>query len=418
MSRASFAALIGVACAAVLAGEAAAQSKPAVTREEALARALAVDPAIGVADALRRAAEAGVDQAGRRLNPTLDLQTENVAGSGRYGGAARAETTFALSQPFELGGDRRARRASALRDLDVARASADIRQLDLIEEVEHAYIDAQAAEALARVADERVKIARDLAGAVERRVRAARDPLMAGSRAQGRLAEAEVEADIARRNADGARARLASYWGGPADFALDMASYETLADAPPASDAAPDLALAERQAARAEAQIAVERARAFPNVDVRAGLRQFRDTDDTAAIVGVSIPLNLWDRNRGGVARARIESTRAALERDVRARSLARQAGALRLEADAALREAAALGGRVIPLGEEALARAREGYAMGGFSYIDVLEAQRALVEARMRRISTLRSYHRAEASIARLGGARIEPDPLRGTQQ
>ena len=62
--------------------------------------------------------------------------------------------------------------------------------------------------------------------------------------------------------------------------------------------------------------------------------------------------------------------------------------------------------------------RAREGYAMGGFSYLDVLEAQRALTDARMRRISALRSYHRAEAALARIAGARADRAPSEETSR
>lgn len=71
----------------------------------------------------------------------------------------------------------------------------------------------------------------------------------------------------------------------------------------------------------------------------------------------------------------------------------------------------------MIPASEEALERAREGYAMGGFSYIDVLDAQRALVDARMRRINALRSHHRANASLERLTGQSAEALELRETQ-
>ncbi len=67
--------------------------------------------------------------------------------------------------------------------------------------------------------------------------------------------------------------------------------------------------------------------------------------------------------------------------------------------------EVGGLDARVIPSSEEALGFARDGYARGAFSYIDVLEAQRALSEARLRRIAALRSYHRALASLERLSG-------------
>ncbi len=419
MSSYPVVALVGVACVAGIIGEASAQAPLAsLTREDAIARALDDDPGVNAADSARLAAEAGARQVGRWANPTLDILQENVSGSGPYQGSDRAETTYSFRQPLQLGGDRSARRRLAERELDTARVGAGVRRADLIEEVEHAFIDAQAAEAALAVAEERLTVARDLAAAVDRRVRAARDPLMAGSRAEARLAEAEVEVEAARATAMAARARLATYWGGEGDFALERASFEVLAPRESdAGDRAPDMALADAAAARAAAQVDVERARAIPDLDLQAGWRQFSERDETALVFGLSVPLQIWDRNGSGIARARADSARVGYERAARERAITREQSMLASQADTARREVGTLDARIIPASERALAQAREGFAMGGFSYIDVSEAQRALVDARLRRISALRTFHRAEASIARLGGARIEPDQLRGTQ-
>jgi cobalt-zinc-cadmium efflux system outer membrane protein len=410
LSRHFWAALVGAACTAGVAADASAQAAAApLTRAEALARALSDDPNIAAAAAAERAADAGVAQAGRWANPTLNVLRENVSGSGVYSGDARAETTYALSQPLQLGGDRRARRDLAARERDAARIGADIRRLDLVEAVEHAFIDAQAAASALGVAEERRATARDLAESAERRVRAARDPLMAGARAEARLVEAEVDLETARREAHAARARLATHWGGDGAFALETASFEQTPEAVAAVRAAPDLALAAAQAERAEARIDLERARAFPDVDVQAGWRQFRENDETALLFGVSVPLSLWDRNQGGVARARAERAMAGYELAARERALMREHSMLQTQLETSRLEVEALDARVIPLSEQALERARDGYAQGAFSYLDVFEAQRALSDARLRRISALRSYHRAQASLARLSGARAE---------
>jgi cobalt-zinc-cadmium efflux system outer membrane protein len=420
--RTSSATLFGVAC---LGGAIAApfvyaqeQAGAALTLNDAFARALADDPGLAAAREGARGAEAYVSQAGRLANPTLDVLVENVEGSGPYRSDERAERTYSLSQPFELGGDRQARRALAEGDRAAARAGAEISRLDLLHHVQLAYIDAQAADAALAVAEQRLAVARELAEAVDRRVRAARDPLMAGSRAQARLAEAEIEAESARRTAVAGRSRLASYWGGGADYRLDAASFEQLRVlAQGASATAPDVALAQAESQRAEARLALESARRIPDPTLQAGFRAFSDTDETAMVFGFSMPLQIWDRNSGAVARARADSARAAYEVEARRRTVARESEMLRAQAETARLEVEALDARIIPHGEQALARAREGYAQGGFSYLDVLEAQRALSDARLRRIAALRTYHRAQAGLARFAGALAEPDPLRGTQ-
>lgn len=409
MSTNIVAALIGAVSVAAHVGEAAAQVQAPLTREEALRRVLADDPTIAAADAARRAADASVRQAGRWNNPTLEVQRENFGGAGAYSGAGRAETTYSLRQPLELGGDRGARRRIAESDRDVARIGAGLQRLDVVEQVEHAFIDAQAAEATLVVAEERLATARDLASAVERRVQAARDPFMASSRAQARLAEAEIEVESARRSAITARNTLASYWNGPGDFTVELPSFDDLNHAQPGNTQSPDLRLAEAQEGRADAEFRLERARRIPDVDLQAGVREFNESDESAVVVGIAVPLQLWDRNGDNILRARAERDRARLQREAFGRTVARQRAALVNQIETARIEVQGLDARVIPSSDEALRFARDGYVRGAFSYIDVLEAQRALSEARLRRIQALRSHHRALASLERLSGDHAE---------
>ena len=47
----------------------------------------------------------------------------------------------------------------------------------------------------------------------------------------------------------------------------------------------------------------------------------------------------------------------------------------------------------------------REGFNRGGFQYLDVTEAQRALIAARSRRVEVLRQFHLDQAALDRLTG-------------
>lgn len=384
---------------------------PVLTLAEAFARAEANDPSVGAAGEARQAAAAGLRQAERRPNPSLDLSVEHFAGSDRYQAMDSAESTLALRQPIELGGDRGARRAVANRELDSANLAAHIRRLDLLRDVELAFVDAQAAEATLEVAQVRLAVAQDLAEAVERRVRAARDPIMARARAQTRLAEARVELDTAERGLIAAKSKLASYWAGGPDFQIEASSLERI-NGVSEKASNPDAAQLEIERDRAEANIALEQARAVPDLVVSAGVRQYQADDAAAAVVGLSLPLPIWDRNTDAIARARAERARAALEVDVRRRAIEREKSDLAAQLEAARVEVKALQNNVIPLSEEALDRAREGYAAGGFSYLDVFDTQRALIDAKLRRVSALRNFHRARALLARLSGAHAEYQP------
>src|SRR5829696_9684960 len=80
-----------------------------LTLREALALALTENPELAPFAWQARANEARVLQAGLRHNPELNLQLEDVAGTGDFSGARQAQTTLQLSQVIELGNKRRAR---------------------------------------------------------------------------------------------------------------------------------------------------------------------------------------------------------------------------------------------------------------------------------------------------------------------
>jgi len=291
----------------------------------------------------------------------------------------------------------------------------------LLFEVETAYVAAQVSAANLAVANDRLAVAQEIVATVDRRVQAARDPLMAASRSQALLADAEIAVTSARLAADAARHQLASYWGGDAAFNVDLSGFTK--PAPAVGDTtsivgSPAIARVQVDEERATANLAVERARAQPDPTVSAGVRYFNEFDEVAFVVGVTIPLTWWDDNSGAVDRAAAERSRVRLEAEALRRNVEREAASASAQMGIARAEVEAIDARLLPAAEQALQRAREGYAAGAFSYLDVLDAQRVLVEARLQRIFALGSYHRARAALARLTGAYAGVEPARETSR
>jgi cobalt-zinc-cadmium efflux system outer membrane protein len=407
-ARSGFACLVAI----VAAGSAQAQTptQPSLSLQDALERAMVDAPAMQAADQARLGAEAGVRQADRAPNPTLDVTAENLLGSGLYSGIDRSETTFALSQRLEWGEDRKARTSLAAADITIARASGDIRRQDLLYEVELAYLAVQKADADLVVALERAEVARDIVATVQRRVEAARDPLMAGAKAQTVLADAEIGVENARRISEGTKMRLASFWDGDTAFSVDMAAY-SVAVMPSLSAGlgSPELALAQAEAIKAAAVVSVERARAEQDPTISGSFRYFQETGEVALVVGFSIPLVFSDHNDGAIARAHAETSRLRFEGEALRRNIEREANTARSQMEIARAEVEAIDAKLLPSAEQALAYAREGYNAGGFSYLDVLDAQRLIVQARLQRNSALHAFHNARVALARLTGVHAE---------
>ncbi|WP_309644898.1 TolC family protein [Phenylobacterium sp.] len=379
---------------------------PTLTLSAALERAGTADPRLGAFDARAQAAEAGVRQAGARLNPSLGVEVENFAGTGAYSLLDRVETTLTYEQTLERGGKRAARMDRARAELEVARRRREVRRLDLIKEVQVAYADALAAEAELLLADARLVAAHSAQRDIARRVKAARDPLFAGSRAEAVTAQAEIERDQARDAARNARATLARYWDGAPDFVLDLESFfQVAAPATAAPIAVADLALLEAERDGAIAAVRVEQTRAVTDPTVRAGVRYFGDGANVALVVGGSIPIGRYDTNQGGIARARAERTAAEVDiaaaRTVGEREIARLTARLA----ASSRETERIRLEVIPPAIQAVEQVRDGFNRGGFQYIDVVEAERGLADARARRVAVLRQHHLDQAALDRLTG-------------
>lgn len=135
-------------------------------------------------------------------------------------------------------------------------------------------------------------------------------------------------------------------------------------------------------------------------------MRRYREAGgDTAFLLGLSVPLPVFDRNQGNILRAGAELGRAEAEAE-RGRlylDVALADAGRRLEQ--AWRAADALRRIALPAAREAAAAAREGYAAGKFSLLEVLDAQRALTELREQINAALLEVQQLRADIARLDG-------------
>lgn len=364
---------------------------------DALMRAAAFDPSVPATQARLDAAEAGLRQAGVRPNPSLGVDLENFAGTGSMSLLDRSETTLYYQQTLERGGKRDARSEVARAEITLAGARGDVRSLDLLTQVQAAWIEALATQAQILVAEQRLEIALRLERDVSRRVAAARDPLFTGERARTAVAQARISLDQAREAALNARAALAAYWGGAPDFAIETTSFFALdLAAPPPLGETPDLLLLAAERDVASARIRLERSRSVQDPTVRGGVRHFGDGNEAAFVVGGSIPLGRYDTNKGGIEQA--QALRVAAERELDAARIEREREIARLTARraAAASEIVRIDAEVLPSADRAVRLVREGFNQGGgaFTYMEVVEAERAIIDARARRIELLRSIH------------------------
>jgi len=377
-----------------------------ITLETAIERAIASQPRLAAAEARVAAADARTRQANVGPNPQVSLEVEDFAGSGPFRGLDSTQTTLALSQQLEIGGQRGARRAVAASERDVAALALLRESIDLIRDVELAFAELGAATDHAVLARDNAAQAASLANTARILVADGRDPPLRQLRAEAALAEARAAEAETFSLMLAARRNLAVLIGS------DDPELTAVTGAPQPRERTNDpafigiderLAEAERQVAAARVTLA--RTAATPDVTVSGGLRRFNDGRDTALVAGVSLPIPIRDRNRGGIEAARADETAAEYQvQRVRAEARRDRAQAQML-VDAAETRLAALEGPGLAQAEEAVRLAQIGYNAGRFSLLELLDARgalttarRSIIEARLDRARAIAALNRAYA--------------------
>jgi cobalt-zinc-cadmium efflux system outer membrane protein len=394
-----------------------------LTLAEALDMAEADNADLRLARTGVEAAQADVTTAAERPNPQLSLNVTAVSmrdagGSGAWWDRS-IDHVLRVDQPVELGG-KRARR------LDVARAGhhAAAADLDDASRLVRAVVT-QAYDELHRAA-EAERLAAEQAQLQARSLEAARLRLRAGDVApldamRWEIEVARSESDLAsaraaRRDAEVALARLIGL--DPATAQLQAADPWPGANAaspdPPPVDERPDLRAAQARVRRAEAAVALARAQQTRDVTVGLQVEHYPQagSDTNTFGVGFSVPLFVWNRYQGELARA-LADARAAREALERTR---RDAESERARASADL---AASRARVAQLQDAVLekaglaARAAEyAYQRGALGLTDLLDARRAWAAVRLDALGAQAQFADALAAwtAAAMGAPPVHP--------
>lgn len=370
---------------------------------EALQRAAERNPSLLAQGHQERAAEALLEQAGLRPNPSLDVALENFAGTGAVQGVRGLEATVQASQTLERGGKRDKRVALAGRERETAAREFAARRTEILATTAAAYLETVAAQQRLALAAEPRRLARETVAAADARVKAGAASPAESARARAALAAAEVEFTRAEAALASARAALAATWGGTPEDTPVLPGTLHLPDALPGRAAVqarlaahPRLEWQQSLIAGRRAALELEQAHAVPDVTVGGGVRFLREGTDAAFVAGVSVPLPTRNRNRGSIRAAR--ETLAGAEQGVRAMEVELRAAftAAWLDLSAAHQAAQHLRRQALPATEEAYRAVRRAYDQAQLPLIDVLDAQRALVAIRREMLDTELAYARA----------------------
>jgi cobalt-zinc-cadmium efflux system outer membrane protein len=345
----------------------------------------------------------------------MGVEVENVAGSGDFQGVDGAEVTVGLSQVIELAGKRRKRTHVAALERDLAAWDYETARLDVLTQVAQAFADVLRVQERLAVDADLVRLAEQIYRIVAERVKAGKVSPLEATRARVALATSRIARQRVQRELTAAKERLAATWGGTrATFERVTGDLETLNPIPSAAVVAqrivqnPDIARWATAMARRHAAVTLAEANRTPDPTLGVGVRYFNNVDEAdahALLLAVSVPLPVFDRNQGNILEARYQLARTEVERRAAAVRVQTALAETHAALSAAFSEASTLRDEVLPGAQQAFDAAREGYRQGKFQFLEVLDAQRTLFEARGQYVEALSTYHKAVAALERLIG-------------
>jgi cobalt-zinc-cadmium efflux system outer membrane protein len=242
-----------------------------------------------------------------------------------------------------------------------------------------------------------------------RRVRAGKISPVEENKARLALAASRIETSRAASQLAAASAQLAHLMGREPGVPATLPD-----DEPPLMDAALAeerfarsglLRRAEADAALATAQVQLERSERIGDVTLQVGVKRDVEAGRRQGVVGISVPLPLFNRNQGKLREALGRADAAELARQTEARRVRMEFSLAREQVQAMRGNALMLRDTVLPAARVSFDAVVKGFEYGKFGFIDVLDAQRTLLATQAQYTEAVREAWRALARLERLLG-------------
>lgn len=369
------------ACAAPLA--ALAQAGESLSLREILRYVEASNPELAAAVQVRAGAQAETITA--RAYPNPELEVGGGPWRSRLGGASGNVSSIGLSQPLELPAVREARAQVAEAGLASADAQGAAVRLAVGYQARTAFYEMLRRQEDERLALETVKLLSEIQDKVRVRVSVGEAPRFELVRAEAETLAAQNSATSARLRVEEARGVLRRLSGNALPPAFSAAgALPALPEVPPVAVLSPQVLAAhpslralgsERE--RARSRLDQERAQRYPQPTLKLG--ETRDPEVRQMMLGVSIPLPLWNRREGQIAQAQAGIDLAAAQIEAQRAQLLRELDTAWARVSIAQRQIETFQAGLLRSAETALRVAEAAWRAGERSFLEVLDAQRTL---------------------------------------
>ena len=396
-----------------------------LTLGQALQRVLQNNPELAAFSKEVVAYEGTKLQAGLLKNPEFSIGAESFDSSDP--GIERF-TTFRISQLIELGGKRSARVNVATLGQEIAGQAYAAKRLEVLARTANAFVDVLENQEQVKVMDDTLRLMQRAMNTVVKRVEAGKAPPIEATRSKVALSAATIELEQARRNLSAVRAKLALLWGeAKPQFSQALGELEAFVEIPGFDQLVsrleenPVILQSIKNVAQHEAIVELQKANKIPDVTLGAGVQRYLGIDKTTAVLDMSIPIPIFNRNQGNELEARQRLNKAmdeqmSVELQLRTEFVRNYESLL-----AAQNEIKVLHDEILPGAQNAFEITNRGYQLGKFSFLEMLDAQRAFFQNRILYVRALANYQRLVNTIEQLIAAPLADlatDPMRLNSQ
>jgi cobalt-zinc-cadmium efflux system outer membrane protein len=366
---------------------------------------MGANPEISVALREQEATEGARIQAGVRHNPYISSEIQDTRRNTQ-------QITLQFNQEIELGNKRESR--LALADILHTKATAE---LDALKATIHAntvnaFYEVLVAQERLALSKSSFEVANAAVNAATKRVNAGKSSPVEETKSNIAASSAKIELNQSNSQLNSARKRLSALWGNP--FPVFEQAYGDVENIPLVPSFENLLALLENAPAIGIANLEVSarggstklaRSQSTPNITISAGIVHNQELGLNQAILGLSAPIPLFDRNQGNVQEAVSLQYKAQDELIALKTQLATKLAGEHERLSVARLSAISLREEILPGAQNAFEAANKGFNAGKFNFLDVLDAQRTLFQAKSQYIQVLLDAHQAIAEIESILG-------------
>ncbi len=369
--------------------------------------------------------------------PAVSWERESAQGA--RSGLSESQITISIAHEIQLGRKRAKRVAAAERHKELVQWDYETARADVLAHTASDFVEVLAAQERVVLEGDLVSLAEEGARTFSLRVKAGQVSPLEQARAEVALVTAQIAHEESLTQLEAAKAALASNFGDKqATFGRAVGQLDEIQPMPELDELRerlilnPDIARWSAELAARQADFTLERAHRIPDLSVELGFRStgladrkatrysfgtsgdlsvtrsetsHSDDRDNSLVLGFSMPLPVFDRNQGRIAAAeamisKVSENRRAAEATVHAElTTAYEA------AEGGRAKAQPLREEVMPKVNDTYRKIQQGYQQGKFSYLDVLDTQRTLFDAREAFLEALIQYHQGVVRMERITG-------------